>query len=213
MNSIKQAVAFLNGQCDLPDDYFSDKFKAKDFIFFAADGGANAAHKFGIKLKAVLGDMDSISPEVYQQLKRTDTEFIVFPADKDKTDTELLLEYLTDQNFDELILFAATGYRIDQTLINLQLLQNFPNAKIITANEEIFCVEQSFTLLNKAGRRISFIAMNEIVENFTLAGFKYEVENLSLKPASSKTISNIITSETAEISFSQGKVLVVIETP
>ncbi|MGM0599592.1 MAG: thiamine diphosphokinase [Candidatus Rifleibacteriota bacterium] len=213
MNKRNQAAAFLNGYCDLPANYFSFIIEPENFVFFAADGGADTALKFGLKPRAVLGDMDSISPAAYQRLKEAGTDFIVFSADKDKTDTELLLEYLADQNFNIIILFAATGYRTDQTLINIQLLQKFPQAKIITAKEEIFCIDHGIKLSKKANCRISFIAMSEAVENFTLKGFKYEVEDILLKQASSLTISNIITSESAVITFSSGKVLLVIENP
>jgi thiamine pyrophosphokinase len=211
MTKKKQAAAFLNGDCDLPEHYFNTRFNPEDFVFYAADGGADTALKFGLTPCAVLGDMDSISTSAYRQLKAAGSDFIVFSADKDKTDTELLLEYLTDKNYAKIILFAATGYRIDQTLINIQLLQKFPNARIINAKEEMFCIDREFTINNKSGCRISFIALNSVVKDFSLKGFRYEVDSILLKQASSLTISNVVTSDSARVSFSTGNVLVIIE--
>lgn len=103
------ALAFLNGSCDLPKDYFEKQTKYHNFCVFAADGGANIALSYGIMPHTVIGDMDSLTPGSRKILEQNNCQFITFPPEKNKTDGELLLDFLAKNSFNPIHLFAATG--------------------------------------------------------------------------------------------------------
>lgn len=205
-----KAVVFLNGEFDLPSDYFK---KAKDydtFDFFCADGGANLAVKLSIIPQLVIGDMDSISIQTRRKLEKR-SQFIELPTDKDVSDAEALLDMLNSQGYNDIHIFAATGGRLDQTMFNLQLLQKFPQARIITRDEEIYFLEKSSSISGKAGCRASLISLSGSVKGLTLTGFKYNLKNSVIESGSTLTLSNVILSDSAKISYREGALLLIAE--
>ncbi|WP_268743873.1 hypothetical protein [Parvimonas micra] len=50
------------------------------------------------------------------------------------------------------------------------------------------------------------------MKNLTLFGFKYNIDNITLKKGDSLCMSNIIESNFAKITFEKGKILCVIKT-
>jgi thiamine pyrophosphokinase len=207
----KPAIAFLNGECNLPQDFFRTNPLYAKMVCYAADGGSDIALRFGLIPEVVVGDMDSVSPDTLNRLKASNCSLLKFPVDKDKTDAELLLEIMTEKNLCPIYLFAATGKRLDQTIINVNLLARFPQARIVTADETLFALSSSHHFLNAEGKRVSFISMTPSVEDFCLEGFRYNVDNIRIDSRSSRTLSNQIISADAMVSFRQGTILVVIE--
>lgn len=204
-----RAAVFFNGECDLPDDFFRVNSLYDDFDFFCADGGADLAARFDIIPLLILGDMDSISETSRRRYEKT-SRMIVFNSDKEKSDGELMLEYLKNEGYREIHLFAATGGRLDQTLFNIQLLCNYAQAKIITRSEEIFYLPPGSLIENRRNCPASIIPVTPIVKKVTTSGLKYEIRNKDLKFASTLTLSNVIISDTAKFEYSDGKLLMVI---
>lgn len=210
-NETEICGAFLNGECDLPVSFFRDNPQLAGLRFFAADGGADLAVQYGITPELVLGDMDSLSPATRKMLGEAGCRFEVFPTDKDKTDGELLLEKLEEMGFARILLFAATGNRIDQTLINIQLLGRFTSAAIVTAEELLFCTSKDIVFNSEQGKRISFIVESAETAIISLCGCQYELAFHQLRRGSSFTISNKIVAERAVLSVHQGTVMVIKE--
>ncbi|MBU1105523.1 MAG: thiamine diphosphokinase [Candidatus Riflebacteria bacterium] len=205
-----KAVVFLNGEFDLPSDYFKVTKDYDIFDFFCADGGANLAVKLGIIPQLVIGDMDSISIQTRRKLEKR-SQFIELPADKDISDAEALLDLLNSQGYSEIHIFAATGGRLDQTIFNLQLLQKFAQARIITRNEEISFLEKSSCISDKTGCRASLIPLSGSVTGLTLTGFQYNLKNCVIKSGSTLTLSNVIISDSATVSYQKGALLLITE--
>lgn len=204
-----RAAVFFNGECDLPDNFFKENTCYAEFDFFCADGGADIAARFNIIPLLILGDMDSISTGNRRRFEKT-SKFIVFDAEKDKSDGEQLLEYLQGERYQEIHIFSATGGRIDQTLFNIQLLCKFEQATIITSHEEISLVTPGSTIENRQGCRASLIPASPVVKRVQTSGFKYEIRNLDVKFASTLTLSNVIISDAAEVNYSEGRLLLVV---
>ena len=205
----ERAVVFLNGECDLSPDFFRKSTFYADFDFFAADGGANIALKYGIIPSLVLGDMDSITAGNRRKLEKL-SRFVVVPPEKEKSDGQLLIEYLTGQGYNDIHLFAATGGRIDQTLFNLQLLSEFPQCRIISKNEETGFIPSGTVISGRCGCRASFVPLTPAVKGLTLDGFRYELKKAEIKFGSTLTLSNVIISENAKVTYNEGGLLLVI---
>ncbi len=202
-------MVFLNGECDLPPDFFRKSSFYADFDFFAADGGANIALKYGIVPSLVLGDMDSITAGNRRKLEKL-SRFVVVPSDKEKSDGQLLIEYLIEQGYSDIHLFAATGGRIDQTLFNLQLLAEFSQCRVISKNEETAFIPSGTAIKDRCGCRASFIPLTPEVKGLTLDGFRYELQQAEIKFGSTLTLSNVIISENARVTYNEGGLLLVI---
>lgn len=88
----------------------------------AADGGTRYVLSLDRQPSVVIGDMDSIAPPLRETLAASGTRFVSHPAAKDETDLELALLYAVAHYEAEIIVFGATGGRLDQTLANILLL-------------------------------------------------------------------------------------------
>lgn len=206
----ERAVVLLNGEYDLSPDFFRLNRDYESFDFFCADGGANLAVRLGIVPQLVMGDMDSITIATRRRLEKL-CRFIELPVDKDVSDAEALLKMLHEQGYNDIHLFAATGGRLDQTMFNLQLLQRYPQARIITCNEEISFVEKSSCISGKSGCRASLLAMSARVTRLSLEGFKFKLNNHDIESGSTLTLSNVIISNSARVSYEDGALLLIVE--
>lgn len=206
----ERAVVLLNGEYDLSPDFFRLNKEYETFDFFCADGGANLAVRLGIVPQLVMGDMDSISIQTRRRLERL-CRFVELPVEKDISDSEALLKMLNEQRYNDIHIFAATGGRLDQTMFNLQLLRRFPQARIVTRDEEISFVEKSCSINGKAGCRASFLAISDFVTGLTLEGFKFNLRNSRVESGSTLTLSNVIMSNSARVKYDEGAMLLIVE--
>ena len=83
------AIVVANGV--LPDlVLFGPLLDAADMIV-AANGGARALMHAGRRPTAILGDLDSLPPDLLATWRAGGGETLVFPPEKDETDLELAL--------------------------------------------------------------------------------------------------------------------------
>src|SRR3989338_8374682 len=142
---MKRAVIFVNG--NLSDLSQAKKIIKKEDCLIASDGGANLIEKLKLIPNIVIGDMDSIKPELLKKYKS-----IKYPAKKDKTDFELTIDYCLAQKFQEIIIFGILGDRIDHLLANIFLLaktqteNKLIKIKIIEGKKEIFILNKEIII-------------------------------------------------------------------
>src|SRR5574340_972093 len=87
-----------------------------------ADGGARHLGALGLTPDVIIGDMDSLSPDLLRRFEEGGSRGVRHPRDKRETDTQLALEYALQLKPDEIMIFGALGGRIDHTLANISLL-------------------------------------------------------------------------------------------
>lgn len=208
-----RAVIFANGVIKAYSELHS--LLRGDDLFIAADGGAAHCTKLGLRPDIVIGDMDSISPHLREDLFSKGTEFIIFDKDKDQTDLELAISYANEKGFEELILFGISGNRLDQSLANLLLLARDDWKKmtitVIDGPDEAFLLwsTQIRSIDGNPGDVISLIPITEKVEGVSSQGLKWELENAVLYLGSTRSISNEMLSTSAQVSIQYGKLLLV----
>ncbi|HNX77167.1 MAG TPA: thiamine diphosphokinase [Candidatus Rifleibacterium sp.] len=205
----ERAMVFFNGECDLPLDFFRKNSFYADFDVFAADGGANIALKYGICPSVVMGDMDSITSVNRRKLEKC-SKFIVYPAEKEKSDGQLLLEFVIAQGYTDIHIFAATGGRIDQAFFNLHLLSDKPQCRVFTRTEEIFPVPSGSVISQRNGCRASLLPLTSTVKGLSLEGFRYNLESTDITSSSTLTLSNVIIAARAKVSYDDGNLLMVV---
>lgn len=204
-----KAFIFLNGDFPTCKEFYTNlNIDVKHL--FCADGGAKKALELNYIPREVWGDFDSLDESSINFLKTNDVIINKFSKDKDFTDGELLISYVTSLNYDEIYIIGGFGGRIDHTLTNINLIFKYNNIVFIDKLEKLFLVTPNFILKNSVNKRISFIPFSNSVEELTLEGFLYPLKNHTLKRGDSTCLSNIITANEASISFSSGKLLGVI---
>ena len=205
-------VVFLNGEYNYSME-FMKTITEKAFVL-CADGGANASFRYEVMPNKIIGDLDSIEPEILSSYKLLNIDIQKYPVEKDFSDFELILNMIKEDIMfkdSEVIILGSSGGRIDYVINNLMLLEGTKNVRMITESEEIYYRDKPFTIENREGARVSFISLDETITNMTLKGFKYNIGNNLIRRNTSQLVSNEVNSKKAEILFDKGKMLVIIE--
>ncbi|MGL4998736.1 MAG: thiamine diphosphokinase [Cetobacterium sp.] len=201
-----KAFVFLNGEFS-DSKYFFNNLNIDSQHLYCADGGAKKALELGYIPNEVWGDFDSLDLESIELLKFKNVTLKKFNKDKDFTDGELLIAYVSSLNYDKIIIIGGFGGRIDHTLININLIFKYKNLIFINDTEELFLVSNKFNFKNNKNKIVSLIPFSDKVENLTLDGFLYPLNNHTLNRGDSTCLSNIIIENDAYISYSNGKLL------
>ena len=208
-----RAVIFLNGELKGSDEFYHNYIEAKDTIF-CADGGAKYTYQLNLMPDLILGDLDSLQQEIIKFYQERSVEFEKFPVEKDKSDTELLLERVLDEGYQEVVLLAALGKRFDHALANLYLLEGFFKeevvVKIITPHNQLEVIKSEKMIKGQSDKTVSFFPLSKKVEGVMLKGFKYELEDGKLIRGKTLGLSNSISSDLAQVEIKTGTLLMII---
>jgi len=208
-DSVKKACVFCNGQLENPADV---KQIANDCdLLIAADGGAKYFFDIGLTPQVIIGDMDSIDSDMWKN--KSDIEYIRYPADKDKSDAELAVEYALEHKYEQVILVAATGRRLDHTLGNIALVAGYPGrVAILDDSSTLVAVNKSYkcTLYGKIGDIVSLMPYSTDRLKVRTKGLKYPLQDENLISAT-HGLSNELSQMEACICISGGILLVYIE--
>ena len=154
-----RTLIFANGI--LPDPASARKILRDDDIIVCADGGTRHALALGLTPSVIIGDLDSILEEEKRKMKEDGVQILQYPRDKNETDLELALNYAIESGAHEIIVIAAQGNRLDQTLGNLALLTNVQlstlNVKLDDGMEEAFFCRGRSEVRGRRGDLVSLI--------------------------------------------------------
>jgi thiamine pyrophosphokinase len=187
----------------------------KDDLLIAADGGAQHCLDLGLRPATVIGDMDSIPPQLINDLKAQGAQLIVYPRDKDQTDLELALSYAVEQAVQEVLLFGLLGGRLDLSLANLTLLtrDDWQNVSLVVSNEPdtayLMRDHDAVSLHGKLGDIVSLIPLTDQVTEVSTTGLRWPLESAVLALGNTISVSNEMLSESARIRIGAGKLLLV----
>ncbi len=219
----KRIIIFANG--DLPDlDKAHALLRESDFII-AADGGTRHAIALGITPNIIIGDLDSLNVEPFDRLRAGcltfNAEIIQSPADKNETDLELAIQHALTLNPEQVIILAALGGRLDQTLGNIALVSNVQqpalslskgstfNVRLDDGIEEVFFCREQVQVNGTNGDIISLIPWQGEVTGVVTTGLKWTLQNETLYPQKTRGISNEMMNDTATIQIKSGLLLIV----
>ena len=204
---MKNKIAIIaNGYIKNPK-FHKDLLKDADIII-CADGGANNAKKIGVTPNYIIGDLDSASKSSIELFK--DKSKIIKDDNQDNTDLEKALSLAETLNPSEILIMGAIGDRIDHTLANIMCLTKINSdikAQIIDEKNIIELVENSADISGDKNDIISIVPITDI-SNLCYTGLKWNVENLDTN-IGWFGISNMLEEKNANISLSNGKILLI----
>ncbi len=177
-------------------------------LVLAADGGANALTRLGLRPDAVIGDLDSIDTDTRAWIGE---DRLIHRPDQDKTDFEKALAFaFEDSGVDRLTVLGALGGRLDHAIGNLGVLAREargPNLVLITENERVLATATPADLDAISGETWSFWTFDPGVR-VTLEGVRWPVKNAPLTVGDHPSISNEATGTHVRVVPTGGPVVV-----
>lgn len=215
-------VTWIFSGGEIQDDFVASycKRNSADQII-AVDGGLAVLGRIGLRPTYIVGDFDTVDAAILEKY-RSDAQIVVreFQPEKDLTDGQIAVELALKLWSTQIVLFGATGKRLDHLLGNLHLLylaeQNGASCEILDAQNRIGLLrcKKTYRLEQKTqfGTYVSLIPFTDVVKGITLTGFKYPLTDYTMTRFSDPTlgISNEVVEEYGSIWFSDG-VLICVE--
>lgn len=211
---MKTAVIISGGSLD-PDFALAFLREEKPELLIGADRGICFLKEKGIHPTHIVGDFDSASGEALEYFKQfPELPIRTFNPVKDFTDTAIAMELAMEEGADRIYILGGTGTRLDHVVANIKLLSHALERKkeciLMDAHNRIRLIDQPLTIEKKKqyGKYVSLFAFGGQVKGLTLRGFFYPLTEYDMEAENPLGVSNEITAENGEISFSSGKLLV-----
>ncbi len=189
------------------------RLASTDDLWIAADGGANHAVAAGRWPDAILGDLDSISPDVLSEARSRGIPVHEFSVDKDKTDLELALDAAAAHEVEEVLVIAASGGRRDHELANLLVLCHEEYRHLLmrcAAGDSLYTVVRGGReLAGRVGDLVSLLPLLGDASGVTTTGLRFGLVGETLKAASSRGVSNEFLEPRAHVEVRSGILLAV----
>jgi len=208
---LQRIIIFANG--DLPDLNKARALLREDDYILCADGGARHALAIGLTPNLVIGDMDSLEKDEWKKLEESNVPVELYPRDKNETDLELALDRAIELEPKEIIIVAALGGRLDQTLGNIAILNNrylvTRNIRLDDGVEEIFFCQSQALVHGRSGDIVSLIPWGNPVHGIQTQGLRWSLNNETLHPEKTRGISNEMLGDVVNIEISSGALLII----
>ncbi len=209
----KKTVIVSGGM--LEEDFVLPILKSEETEFvIGVDKGLEFLYKHEIKPDYIVGDFDSVSRELVDYYREElNVPIREFNPVKDASDTEIALRLCLGLNRKSILILGGTGNRIDHLWANVQCLQIAlqagADARIVDRHNQIRLLDSDITLKKSEafGPYFSLFPLEMPVDELSIRGAKYPLQNHFLKPSDSLCVSNEFAEDEVTISFVYGKVI------
>jgi thiamine pyrophosphokinase len=180
-----------------------------------ADSGAEHARRLGLVVDAIVGDLDSITPESLQHFQQQNPPCqIVQVPDQEHNDFEKVLTYLAERWSEAVRILGMTGGRADHNLSNFSVMLRYADKfssieafdgefmhSFLTTNHNFRSIECSLDTT------ISLMPFGEAI-GVTTKNLQYSLSNETLRLGKREGLSNISTASPVTISITSGALLI-----
>lgn len=217
LKSTTKQNCFLVGAGELPS--YKIPVSGGDYLI-AVDGGYDYCRMWNLAPDLVLGDFDSVSPELKTEIVRMQEEIPdktkVLPVMKDDTDMLAALRIALAKGYRGFRIYGGMGGRTDHTIANIQCLQFLKNqgaeGYLISDREMLFLIRnESIKFEPKSFGIFSLFALQKQVAGVTIRGMKYPLNQAELTDDYPIGISNEFIGEEAEVTVEDGTLLAVMQ--
>jgi thiamine pyrophosphokinase len=190
-----------------PQSLFERTLHWADF-FIAADGGANTARLMGHLPDVVIGDMDTYQPQNEEPYD------IIHDPDQYSNDLEKALKLAVKKGATHLKVLGATGLRLDHTLKNLSVLQQFDEQfeqiTFLDAQGTTQLLPRQFSTEIAIGTSVSLFPLSGKVTGITTDGLQYPLKDECLENGVRDGTSNAVVKNPVTINHKKGDLLLFI---
>ncbi|MFO7741104.1 MAG: thiamine diphosphokinase [Anaerolineae bacterium] len=207
-----RAVIFANGTFGAP--WRVRQLLRPDDLIIAVDGGTRHVWEVGADPQLVVGDLDSLTLDERGRLESAGVEIASFSPRKDQTDLELALRRAVAEGVSSILIVAALGGRLDQTLANILLL-TLPelrgvDVRILEGEQEAFLIRDEALIEGECGDTVSLIPLGGEATGITSSGLEWPLCDDELRLGATRGVSNVLTGERASVCVRQGLLLCVV---
>ena len=207
---LKKALIICNGNPP-PQALLKQLWREADYRV-AADGGANLLQVLNLLPDAVVGDFDSLHPDVQKQLPDT---ILFHVKEQDTNDADKAVRHCLKLGFTEINLLGADGGRQDQFLSILEILFKYaPLARLIiwTPLERLEFILDTWKESLPQATTLSLLPLFGGAQGVVSRGLKFELNNHALLPGKSPSgVSNQVLSNPVTVSIQEGQLLLVVQ--
>jgi thiamine pyrophosphokinase len=172
------------------------------------DGAAKSLLAFGMEPYAIVGDCDSLTPEILEKYHEK-----IFRIDEQETnDLTKSVNWCVERGYKNLVILGATGKREDHTIGNISLLAEYAklaNVVMITDTGTIYPVLKTTNFKSHPGQYVSVFSINPETE-ITSGGLKYPLIKRKLRNWWEATL-NETTGDNFTLKFTGGPLIVFIK--
>ena len=206
-----KAVLFAGAA--ITDYSFCEKYLQNADWIICCDGGMHHAKALGITPDYIVGDFDSVRPEVLEEYRNMGISIRQFPTHKNETDMQLGMLLALELGATELVLIGGIGDRFDHTLANahllLYLLKKSVRGILVNEKNRVELIDKEVTLHGQAGDLVSTIPLSMLVEGVTLEGLEYPLVDYDLALDDKLVaVSNVMTGTEAKVKIRKGYLFV-----
>lgn len=189
------------------------KYVFEDAYVVCVDGGLHHLDKLGIVPEAIIGDFDSANHELLEKYRDQSTVYD-HPTKKDRTDSEIAIDYAIGLSPKEVVLLGMTGHRMDHMITNIHLLKRFWNhdilAYVLDNHNKVYYCKGDLELQGKVGDLLSIIPLTSYVSHIKTFGLEYPLDDETLHFHESRGVSNVFSNEKVRIETGVGEFLVIL---
>lgn len=207
-----RVVLFAAGQVT---DYTRIRsFLGEPDLIICADGGVRHAVALDLTPDLVLGDFDSIAPDLLRDVTERGIPILRVPVEKDQTDTELALREAVGRGAREILMVGASGDRLDHTLSNVLLLPGIPSGVQVSLVDDKNLVRllrpgDAATVAGRPGEYLSLLPLTPEATGVSITGVKWPLADATLRWGESLGVSNQLADAAATVSVRTGLLLVI----
>jgi len=184
-------------------------------LVIAADSGLHTAQKLGLRIDAIIGDMDSVDENALAEAKSRGTKIIQHERDKNFTDLHSALLYAAECGTKKIVVVTAGGGRLDHQLgviaamFDPQLRQT--QVEAIWDNEEIFALQgpTSCEFSAEVDDIVGLQAFSATATGISTSGLRWQLLNEQLTNHETRGVSNEATEKRVSVSLIAGQLLVI----
>lgn len=170
------------------------------------DGAAQKLLDYGQIPDFIVGDCDSISPE----LKSRFYDRLIHNPDQETNDLTKGFHFCLQQGATDITILGATGLREDHTLGNISLLADYaselPSVRMMTDFGIFIVIHHATTIKSYPGQQISLFS-SDPNQRITSQGLKYPLNNRTLTNWWQGTLNECL-SDSFQIDLSHGSLLI-----
>mgnify|MGYP001314376558 FL=1 len=171
----------------------------------AVDSGVEHLFKLSLVPTTLIGDLDSISENSLDKVKKNGVDIIAFNSNKDQTDFELALNYLEGVENSIIYIIGGESGEIDHLLSIFLLIPSksfFENIIWVYGDKKII-FRQKLKLNVKKMSKFSIIPLSDL-SNLSIDGAEWNLENKNIQFGETTTLRNVANKDEINVNCDTG---------
>ena len=171
----------------------------------AVDSGVEHLFKLSLDPNTLVGDLDSISKNSFDKVKKNGVDVIAFNSNKDQTDFELALNYLEGVENSIIYIIGGESGEIDHLLSIFLLIPSksfFENIIWVYGDKKII-FRQKLKLNVKKMSKFSIIPLSDL-SNLSIDGAEWNLENKNIQFGETTTLRNVANKDEINVNCDTG---------